>query len=249
MIKPDLFGQSTGLLGSKLFGIVEIPDLIEYLTTNKSDLKAGPGAHGKRLNQLLDPVREELKKFLVQHGVAVAAPQRNPLSSRLERELSKMLKRLPELQDFEGSLRKSRNLRKSNDGDALTSDVKQQDVDKKTNIHSRKNNGDGGGGGISRQADQDGKTRARRQRSRRNQGPRVAFEEHPGRSETAWLDSGDTIVINTGLAAFRSRTANVQAELTYCMFAIGVALDKADIDQPGDGASYVDKFIAAWGQS
>ena len=33
------------------------------------------------------------------------------------------------------------------------------------------------------------------------------------------------------------------------MFAIGVALDKADLAQSDDGLSYVDKFISAWGQS
>ena len=41
VIKAELFGLSTGALGAKLFGIVEIPRLIEYVTTNKSDLKGG----------------------------------------------------------------------------------------------------------------------------------------------------------------------------------------------------------------
>ena len=40
-----------------------------------------------------------------------------------------------------------------------------------------------------------------------------------------------------------------QARLTYCMFAIGVALDKSELAGLQDGESYVDKFIAAWGQS
>lgn len=248
VIKPELFGQSTGLLGSKLFGIVEIPGLIEYLTTNKSDLKGGPSGRSKGLNQLLDPVREELRAFLAQHGVAVAEPRRNQLSVKLERELSKMLKQLPELRDFDGLLRKSRRLRKNADGDILTSDVKSQS--QKENARSQNKDSVGNrNGGSSRQIDKDGKTRANRSRSRRNQGPRVAFEEHPSRNETAWIDSGNIIVINNGHAAYRSRTTNVQAELTYCMFAMGVALDKAGIDHSGDSTSYVDKFITAWGQS
>lgn len=245
VIKPELFGLSTGVIGSKLFGIIEIPGLVEYLTTNKSDLK---GSRSKGLNQLLDPVREELKKFLAEHGVAPVEPQRNQLSSRLERELSKMVKQLPELQDFDGLLRKSRSLRKSDDGDALASDKKSQNDD------TQSNNGDGGGSGKngssgkSRQLDKDGKTRVNRQRSRRNQGPRVAFEEHPSRGETAWLDSS-TIVINSGHAAYRNRTTNDQARLTYCMFAMGIALDKANLGQTTDGSSYVDKFVTVWGQS
>ena len=103
-------------------------------------------------------------------------------------------------------------------------------------------------GGDSRKPDAKGKTRAKRQRSRSNQGPRVAFEEHPERDETAWLDS-NTVIINSGHRAYSQRITQDQARLTYCMFAIGVALDKAGLVSPTDDVSYVDKFIAAWGQS
>ena len=249
VIKAELFGLSTGVLGAKLFGIVEIPGLIEYLTTNKSDLKGGPG-RSKGLNRLLDPVRENLKDFLAKHGVAVAEQQRNPLSARLERELTKMVKQLPELQDFDGLLRKSRTLRKNDDGDTLASVTKSktENQDSHREANNGTNNGSSGSDGKSRQPDEHGKTRTNRQRSRRNQGPRVAFEEHPGRGETAWLDSS-TIVINSGHAAYRNRTTQDQARLTYCMFAIGVALDKADLGQTADGSSYVDKFVTVWGQS
>ena len=248
VIKSELFGQSSGMLGAKLFGIVEIPGLIHYLTTNKSDLKGGPGARGKGLNELLAPVREELKKFLTRHGVAVAEPQRNRMTERLERELSKMVKQLPELQDFDGLLRKSQRLRKNDDGDVLTSEVKSRSGDSKETVQRGDNTGNSSGGsGSSRQADPDGKTRARTPRSRRNQGPRVAFDEQPGRAETAWIDDA-TIIINSGHGAYRKRDNN-DSRLTYCMFAMGVALDKADIAETADGSSYVDKFVTIWGQS
>ena len=247
VIKPDLFGLSTGALGTKLFGIVEIPALIEYLTTDKCDLKGGPG-RSKGLNRVLDPVREELRKFLADQGIAVAQKKRNQLSAKLERELTKMVGRLPELQDFDGLLRRSRALRKSDAGNILSAEVKKQNGGEVTE-RDRDNNQENGhsSGGESRQADKEGKTRAKRRRSRKHQGPRVAFEEHPSRSETAWLDS-DTVVINSGHKAYRNRTTHDQARLTYCMFAIGVALDKADLVQPEDSTSYVDKFISAWGQ-
>ena len=249
VIKPELFGQSTGMLGAKLFGIVEIPGLIEYLTTNKSDLKSGSGGRGRELNRLLDPVRDELKKFLSRNGVAVTEPQRNQLSSRLESELSKIVNQLPELRDFDGLLRKSGSLRKSDDGDISASNRKSQTEKRDSNTNNRENTGAGTGtSGKSREPDQDGSTRTQQQRSRRNQGPRVAFEEHPGRGETAWLDSS-TIVINSGHAAYRKGATSTQSTLTYCMFAMGVALDKADLDQNGDGSSYVDKFLTAWGRS
>ena len=66
--------------------------------------------------------------------------------------------------------------------------------------------------------------------------------------ETAWLDSS-TIVINSGHNAYRQRISHDQAKLTYCMFAIGVALDKAGLVDQVDGISYVDRLIGAWGES
>ena len=246
VIKSELFGQSTGALGTRLFGMVEIPKLVDYLTTNKSDLKGGPG-RSKGLNRLLDPVREELKAFLADQGIAVVQQNRNQLSAKLERELTKMIRRLPELQDFDGLLRRSRTLRKSEDGNVPTSEARTGKGDRNSH-RSLARNGDDGHGGSSRASDRNGATRAKRQRRRRNQGPRVAFEEHPARNETAWLDS-NTVVINSGHTAYRQRVNQDQARLTYCMFAIGVALDKAELVESRDGVSYVDKFIAAWGSS
>ena len=191
-----------------------------------------------------------MRAFLADQGVAVAEQRRDQLSAKLERELSRMVPRLHELQDFDGLLRRSRAIRKSDAGNILTSETRTQREGEPGATVSTSETADtsNGNGGSSRQLDKDGKTQARRQRSRRNQGPRVAFEEHPDRDETAWLDS-DTIVINIGHAAYRQRISQDQAKFTYCMFAIGVALDKADLVKSDDGLSYVDKFISAWGQS
>ena len=248
VVKPELFGLSTGLLGTKLFGIVEIPGLIQYLTTNKAGLKGGPG-RTPGLNRLLDPVREELRDFLAKHGVSVAEPQRNQLSAKLERELTKIVRQLPELRDFNGLLGRTQRLRKSDTGDIPTSPDRDSGGTGAVKSEVNDTGGNGAGsGGTSRKRDSNGRTPANRQRSRNSQGPRVAFEDHTDRDETAWLDS-NTIVINSGHAAYRQRVNQDQARLTYCMFAIGIALDKAELSEPGDGVSYVDKFITAWGQS
>ncbi len=249
VVKAELFGQSTGALGANLFGVVEIPELVSYLTTNKSDLKRGPGITAG-LNRLLDPVRDELKAFLLRHGIAPVNQNRNQLSSKLERELIKMVKSLPELRDFDGLLRKSNALRKSDNGSMPVSiDNNRQSREASSSVNGGSSSAESGnGGGKSRKRDKHGNTKAKRQMSRRNQGPRVAFEAHPDRNETAWLDS-NTIVINSGHSAYRQRVSQEQARLTYCMFAIGVALDKAELVQASESESYVDKFIAAWGQS
>ena len=239
VIKADLFGQSTGLLGSKLFGIVEMPELVQYLTANKSDLKGGPG-RTQGLNRLLDSVREELKIFLAEHGVAAPERERDRLSVKLERTLTRMVKQLPELQNFEGLLREARRRRKNPMGEGLESSIRPSNVgDEPEKVENLD--------GVNA-AKKEKKPSRKRRRSRNGPGPRVAFEQHPERQETAWVDS-NTVVINSGHRAYMEQISQDQARLTYCMFAIGVALDKSELAGLQDGESYVDKFIAAWGQS
>ena len=158
VIKSELFGQSTGLLGNSLFGIVEIPGLIEYLTTNKSDLKAGQGK-GQGLNRMLNAVGDELRSFLAEHGVAVSEPKRSPLSAKLERELTKIVRQLPELQDFDGLLRRSRTLRKSDDGDVSTSPITRSTESGGTSGNGTSENTNSGTGGTSRVEDAGGQTK------------------------------------------------------------------------------------------
>ena len=156
-IKTELFGFSTGLLGAKLFGIVEIPELIQYLTTNKTDLRGGPG-RSQGLNRLLNPIREELRNFLAQHGIAVVEQHRNQLSAKLERELIRMVKSLPELQDVDGLLRRSQRLRKDASGTTLTSPETERTKDTETSKNDSTDPSATGGGGTSRRADEQGST-------------------------------------------------------------------------------------------
>lgn len=239
VIKAELFGQSTGLLGSKLFGIVEIPKLVQYLTANKSGLQGGPGKT-QGLNRLLDPVREELRKFLGQHGVAAPERERDQLAVKLERALTRMVRTLPELQNFEGLLRRSR--RKGNPSE-------RDGPDSSSQSSTSNDVPEGTVDGVDTETkEKKRRPSPKRRRSRNGPGPRVAFEQHPDRDETAWIES-NTVVINSGHKAYKLRISQDQAKLTYCMFAIGVALDKSEIVGLPEGESYVDKFIAAWGQS
>jgi len=254
VIKAETFGLPTGMLGAKLYGVFEIPALIEYLTANKSEVKGRVGG-ARQLGKILDAARAAVGKFLEAQGVTVSKPQHNPLSGKLQREMQKIVQRLPELQDFDGLIPKSRALQKSIDGKIAASAVEDNGAsqynagDGDDDDNDNDDNGDGvNGGGDSqpRQRDADGKTKTKPRRTRKHQGPRVAFEDHPERPETAWLNA-NTIVINSGHTAYRNRITGAEARLTYCMFCIGVALDKAELMRASDGASYVDRFVAAWG--
>jgi len=255
VIKADTFGLPSGAVGAKLYGMFEIPGLIEYLTANKTDVKAGRRA-ARKLERMLQAAREATREFLQEHGVQAVRAQPNPLSGKLEMQLQKIVRQLPELRDFDGLAPSGRTLQKSDDGGinaALmpAAQARGAPAQPATTRDGDGDDGDGddgdgdGGAGQSRKRDADGDTKVKPRRTRKHQGPRIAFEAHPHRAETAWLNA-DTIVINSGHAAYRKRASNAQARLTYCMFSIGVALDKADLASDGD-ASYVDRFVAAWG--
>lgn len=242
VIKPEMFGLPNGALGARVFGIVEIPALIKHITTNKSDLKHG---RNKDLESLLSPVRENLRQFLSSQGVEQVDQKQNQLSVKLDSELSKMVKKLPELQDFDGLLTKSQKLRRGENGNIPAAETERDESQPTEEVIEP---GGSGGGGQSRNplaADKKGEEKAKRQKRSRNEGPRVAFAEYPDRAETAWLEAS-TIVINSGHHAYRQRISTDQARMTYCMFSIGVALDK-ELGDVSDGVSYVDKFISAWG--
>lgn len=244
VIKPEMFGLPNGTLGARLFGIAEIPALIKYITTNKSDLKRG---RNKDLESLLSPVRENLRQFLSSQGVEQVDHKQNQLSAKLESELSKMVKKLPELQDFDGLLAKSQKLRRGENGNIPASETERGDSQNPREAVESGEGGDSGGENRNPLADdKQGNEKAKRQkRKSRNDGPRVTFVDHSARAETAWLEAS-TIVINSGHHAYRQRISNDQARMTYCMFSIGVALDK-ELGDASDGISYVDKVIAAWG--
>jgi len=122
VIKSELFGLPTGQLGNRLFGIYEVPGLIEFLTSNKSDLKEKRG-RGRSLSKLTDQVRDHLKVYLEAQGVTFADRKRGALSARLERELKDIVDQLPELQDFRGTRRDIESLKRDDLGNVRGSTV------------------------------------------------------------------------------------------------------------------------------
>ena len=247
-VKSELFGLPTGKLGNSLFGIYEIPDLSDFLTTNKSDFKDKPG-RSRPLGKILDLVKDQLRGYLEDQGVTLSDRKRGALSARIERELRSIVDQLPELRDFGTNRLREQTLREDELGD-----IKASLAD--GNANSSENEGESGtksgsGDGATSQepayeATQDGATPTRQRRARRSRGPQVAFEDLPSRPEISWVD-GDVITINSGHSAYSNRISGDPARLTYCMFAIAVAIDKAGLADPVEGMSYVDTFLSAWG--
>lgn len=250
VIKSELFGLPTGQLGDRLFGIYEIPGLIEFLTSNKSDLREKPG-RGRPLGKLTDQVRDHLKVYLESRGVTFADRKRGALSARLERELKDIVDQLPELQDFHGTRRNIESLKRDDQGDVQGTTATGANNGSSNKSDSDRSKGVGGSG-VRRSPlgtlEADGPVQGQSRSAKRQRGPQVAFEDQPSRSEVSWVD-GDVITINSGHSAYCNRISSDSARLTYCMFAIAIAIEKSGLVTGTDGGRYVESFMSAWGTS
>ena len=249
VIKSELFGLPTGQLGNRLFGIYEVPGLIEFLTSNKSDLKEKRG-RGRPLSKLTDQVRDHLKVYLEAQGVTFADRKRGALSARLERELKDIVDQLPELQDFRGTRRDIESLKRDDLGNVRGSTVTtaSDGAPNKSDSNRPKGGGTDGQRSPLGTVDSGGPIRGRSQNAKRKRGPQVAFEDQPSRSEVSWVD-GDVITINSGHTAYCNRISSDSARLTYCMFAIAIAIEKSGLVSGTDEGRYVEEFMSAWGAS
>ena len=250
VIKSELFGLPTGPLGDRLFGIYEIPELIEFLTSNKSDLREKRG-RGRPLGKITDQVRDHLKCYLEGQGVTFADRKRGALSARLERELKDIVDQLPELQDFHGTRRDIERLKRDDLGDVRGSAATRASEGASDKSDSNRPEGPSGSDSQSSplaDIEADGPIRGRPRSAKRKRGPQVAFEDQPSRREVSWVD-GDVITINSGHSAYCNRISSDSARLTYCMFAIAIAIEKSGLVSGTDEDRYVESFMSAWGAS
>ena len=248
VVKSELFGLPTGLLGNNLFGIYEIPELSDYLTTNKADLRDKRG-RGRPLGKILDLVKDQLRGYLEAQGVTLSDRKRGALSARIERELRSIVDQLPELRDFGTNRLREPALKEDELGDIKASLAAGNTDPADSDGESGSTSGSGDGATPNEpayDASKAGSTQTRPRRSRRPRGPQIAFEDSPTRPEISWVD-GEVITINSGHSAYSNRISGDPARLTYCMFAIAVAIEKAGLADPADGSSYVDTFLSAWG--
>lgn len=100
VIKADLFNQFPGPLGPRILGLVEIPELVKFLTTSKTDfIRRWKHADFERL---YDPVRREFKAWLTEVGMKPTEVSGTDEAAKLEKELRRLVDDVPELGDFFG---------------------------------------------------------------------------------------------------------------------------------------------------
>lgn len=250
VIKGDFFDQFPGNLGSRIVGIVEIPPLVNFLTTAKTDFVRRE--KHRDFESLYAPVRQEFKKWLMDIGVEPREIVSASETAKLERELKKILDEVPELGEFFGFRSRKPVLTLNKNGEIPVS------IHEGADITFPVGEGEGAYGqcpadigdspGTAYIEDQANGTKTAKPISRvARRGPRIAMSNSPERQDLAWVE-GNNIVINVGHPCYLKVQSDSAARRLHQLFAIAIAVQKFLASEGNaQNLTFVDKMMTAWG--
>jgi len=257
VIKIDLFNQFPASLGPRLFGVVEVPDLVKFLTTSKTDFNR----RGKyrEFERLYGPIRERFKAWLRDTGMEPIVLMGTAEARKLEREIRRMVEDVPELGAFFGfRVRKKSSARSTGDpvrvqdgalspkslgGMQEASPVEQVSGEKvlgPLDSHERT--------GLAQIGEQEEVVPAGQRGGTVRRVPKIAFAEVPDRVDLAWIE-GNTVVLNTGHPSYTRAHSNAMARRLQSMLSIGSAIQRfLGSDSGIPDMMFVDRVMEAWGK-
>jgi len=250
IIKGDLFNQFPGRFGPQLFGLVEIPEFVKFLTTSKTDF-VRKGKH-RLFERLYDPIRREFKDWLSSVGVDISEVVGSDEAIEIERELKKIIEEIPELSDFFGFRMRKEVLQKNEKG--VIPSISQEGADitfpygegEKGSGPGVFDEGDGPGHAIVE--NRNGKDKASPISRKGRRGPKITFDNRPDRTDLAWVE-GNNVVINSGHPSYVKARSNQKTRKLHNLFAIASAIQRflgSEGERPD--LMFVDKMMAAWGR-
>ena len=250
VIKADLFNQFPGIIGSRIFGVVEIPEFVNFLTTAKTDFIRG--SRHRKFESLYNPIRQEFKSWLEELGVQSQEIIGNNEAIKLERELKKILDDIPELSDFFGFKTRKNILMPNNNGTTNTTPQEGVDITFPFGKGQRGEKGIMDGGekpGQFFEEDKKNGTQPAKPISRvSRRGPKITFVEAPDRKDLAWVE-GNNIAINCGHPSYIRVRYNSIAKRIQNLFAIASAIQRFIANERDDGKlMFIDRMMAAWGE-
>jgi len=252
IIKFDLMNQFLGDIAPKISGVVEVPPLIDFLNTSKTDFTRNR-ATAKKFSKLYEPIRSEFKNWLKEIGVKSVDTISTEDAVKLEQELKKLVKELPELNQLFGPSPKKTSLVENPKGEI--------DADFTEGVETTFPEGEGhyeGGEeildpgiseGTALTPSKDGGEKSSPISRKKRSGIRISFADLPDRNELGWVE-GNIVIINNGHPSYQKVHKNNLARKLHNIFSIAVSLDKElkeqEIIEIKD--SYVNKLMSVWGK-
>jgi hypothetical protein len=252
VIKSELFNQFPGEYGPRIFGIVEVPEFINYLTTSKTDfIRKG---RNREFEKIFGPIRNEFKEWLKELGVEPVEISDTQEAYKLVNELKKLLHDVPELGDFFGFRSKKSILIAGKEGDTNAVEVEGTEptipagnIGPKGTSPGPKDVGAEEGQALLE--DEDGDKKARPISRIGKVGPKISFVNANDRVELSWID-GNNITINSAHPSYIKTESNTSARRLQNLFAIATAVQRYILSDVAFNIDlmFIDRMMSAWGR-
>ena len=252
VVKFDLMNQFLGDITPRISGIVEVPPLIDFLNTSKTDFTRNRNT-AKKFSQLYEPIRMQFKEWLKEIGVESKDAINTEDAIKLEQELKKIVKELPELTQLFGLSSIGTSLTKNPEGEVnadYISGIETTFPDGKGHYNGGEKIVDPGIlEGEALALSKNGREKSSPISRKKKSGLRISFVNLPERPELGWVE-GNLIVINSGHPSYQKIHKNILARKLHNIFSIAVSLDKELKDQNIIELqdSYISKLMGVWGK-
>jgi len=250
VIKSDFFGQFPGEISARIFGLIEVPEFVSFLTTSKTDFMRA-GHRFRKFEKLYNPLRQEFKQWMERIGIKPTEVSHSTEALRIEKELSKLVDDVPELGTFFGFRTRKSVLIEKKSGALIAEEVNGAEPTYPIDGH-RKGNGsfpmdEGDMNGKALMRENEGDKRAEPISRKAKKGPKISFSFLPDKKELAWID-GNNIVINSGHPAYQKLGSNDRAKRIHSLFGISNAILKFKIENGDMDLEFIDRLMTAWGK-
>lgn len=252
VVRSDWLNQYPGPSSAKILGVVEIPRLIDYLTANKIDFIK----KGASVEKLIDPIRQEFKKWLKEQGFQTVELIETDESKLIEKEIKKIINEIPELMSMFGTWGRGHILSENSTGDAKAEISIGGNITFPTTIGS----GRGEIGPYSKgdsdeqilESAKNGSHKAKPIGRSLREGPRISFVDAKDRLELSWIE-GNYIYINTGQPSFIKNKNIKTAKMLHYMLSIACAVMRYRLDDDGLNMDesprfIIDRIMNVWGK-
>lgn len=252
VIKPDFLNQFPGQLSPRVFGVVEIPELIKYITTSKTDFIRRSGRN-RDLELIFESVRSVFKQWLKKIGVISSEVMDDKEAKQIERELKKIIEDVPELGDFLGMRLKKEVLTEADEGyiavEILDTGEKTLPDGEGVKSGDMSPTSPGDGNEPTLIHNPKGDTKAKPISRSAKKGPKIGFVEQPDQIDLAWIESG-AILINSGHPSYLTTLPNSKARCLHSLFAIGCVIQRmiSQRDEENHDLSFIDRMMSIWGK-
>ncbi|QUL99319.1 MAG: hypothetical protein IMF26_04495 [Candidatus Fermentithermobacillus carboniphilus] len=254
VVKGDLFNQFPGPMGPRIFGMVEVPGLIHFLTTSKADFTRR--GKPRDFEELYSPIRQKFQEWLREVGIQTLETSTPDEAQRLEREIRRLVEDVPELGEFFGFRGASVKtlIYVPDEGGSTPAETEMgasATFPEPDTGESELNPGPtdvGEGQGVALVPSRDSGSISSSPIGRKSRrGPKIAFIEAPERDELGWVE-GSNVIVNTGHPSYKKVRSNSSARTVLSLFSIAQAIQRFLADADRVDLLFSDRMMKAWGK-